>query len=138
MTSSEKPRISIHSPKWTEAAQTSLEAIVARAKAVSTDRSRRLFDDEGNALDPAWKAVLAELDTWAATHNVALGTSEYERRLIGGTDAVTTATCPSVMTSTETVTFEGLNQKYKVKHTCVLRRQTLLGRCVYNCTSEML
>ena len=138
MTTEAKPRISIHSPKWSEAARKALDAIVSRAQAVSADPARHLFDADGNATDPAWVAILADLDQWAAAHNVTLGRSEYERRLIGGNEAVTSASCPGIMTSTETVSFDGIGQKYKVKHTCVLRRQTLLGRCVYNCTSEML
>lgn len=140
MPNSNKPRISINSPKWGETTKHEFEAITGRAAAFSAKATSELFDKDGNAANAEWIKILADLDAWAAKHKVGLGTSEHESYALQapGGGAVTRSECPSLTSSIETVEFAGTNQKYKVRHTCLLRRQTLLGRCVYSCTSEQV
>jgi hypothetical protein len=119
------------------AAMKEFAAIQRKAKLVGSKGLDTHFDSKG---DPqgAWAEVIAELDAWARKHKVKLATRE---QITGGGDpgAPTPRArreCPRTFSSTERFDWPGGGHT-TVKTTCNLRRQTLLGRCVYGCASEV-
>lgn len=123
-----------------EARKSEFDSIRRRASALARQLTTDDFDEDGNAKG-AWAEMLAELDAWAKQHKLKLVTREFDQRAQAGASSGGTArshtTCPGTMTSTETVGFMD-GSSIKIKHSCTLRRTTLLGRCVYSCVSELV
>lgn len=127
-------------PKWSAAAKSEFDAIQARAAALSSSLKREDFDDSGNPRPGPWATMLADLHAWAKKHKIKLETHEHAHEpekggapAGGATPYVYAGGCPGSFTKTETKKHYGYTYVYTYK--CTLRRQTWLGRCVYDCTS---
>ena len=126
--------------KWGAPQQRDYDAIARRAEALGKKLKPEDFDKKGNPVGP-WAKVVADLDAWAKKYKVKLKTEEHDhaapRSAPGGAAGTPTPTggyCPGTTTSTEVI--ENMDgSKFTFKHECTLRRKTLLGRCVYSCTS---
>jgi hypothetical protein len=132
-----KPRVSINAPKWTAAQRRESDAIEERARALSAKLTPKDFGEDGNPVRGPWADMLADFDAWAAKFKVDVWTTDYRRDALvspSGSAPVpmTATTCPGTMTSTERFDFEG-GYRITLTTTCKLRRQTLLGRCVFSC-----
>lgn len=130
-------------PRWSAAAKSAFDAIQARAKALSAGLKRSDFDDDGNARPGLWAALLADLRAWAKKHKVTLETHEHAHGAgaAPGGDAAAGAVprayggdCPGSFSKTEKRTVYGTTYVYN--YSCTLRRQTWLGRCVYDCALQ--
>ena len=133
-----KPKVSINAPKWSATQKSEMDAISRRANTLAKTLTRESFDRRGNPVDGPWKQVLADLDAWAAKHGLELQTNEYDRDTMvpGNATPLAGANCPAATTASETYTAPGFSITMKYK--CYLRRQTLLGRCVYSCSYEFV
>ena len=124
--------------KWSAEQKKDYEFINGRSRALGKRLKRDDFDKDGNAVGE-WAKVLAELDAWAAKYKVKFRSTEHET---GGGPSASGATprthtvCPGTTTSTETTNFEG-GGHITIVNTCHLRRQTWLGRCVFDCVGEI-
>jgi hypothetical protein len=134
-------------PKWSAAQKSEFAVIQARAKALSAGLKAADFDSEGNPLPGPWASMLGDLHAWARKYNVTLETHEHDHAPAAGGakapvgDAPAGATprayggdCPGSFTKTEKKTISGYTYTYN--YSCTLRRQTLLGRCVYDCALQ--
>lgn len=124
--------------KWSAEKKHEFEAIAKRSTVLGKKLTRDDFDKEGNAVGE-WAKVLAELDAWAAKHKVTLKRTEHQG---GGGSGATGATplahhapCPGTTSFTETIPLG--RGKIVTVTTCHLRRQTWLGRCVFDCAEEV-
>jgi hypothetical protein len=128
-------------PKWSAAQRSEFDAIQARAKALSAGLKRTDFDADGNPLPGPWASMLADLHAWARKHKVTLEQHEHDHAPpAGGSDGAPAGVtpygyggdCPGSFTKVEKK--KVYNVTYTNTYNCTLRRQTLLGRCVYDCT----
>jgi len=122
-------------PRWSAVAKSEFDAIQARVKALSAGLKRSDFGDDGNARPGPWAALLADLHAWAKTHKVTLETHEHDHGIAaGGAPRAYGGDCPGSFKKTEKRTYYGTTYVYN--YTCTLRRQTWLGRCVYDCALQ--
>jgi hypothetical protein len=131
-------------PKWTAVQRSEFAAIQARAKALSPVLKRTDFDADGNPLPGPWASMLADLDAWARKHKAKLETHEHDHTQAAGAGVGAPAggatpiayggDCPGSFTKTERKKVYGTDYIYN--YSCTLKRQTLLGRCVYNCALD--
>jgi hypothetical protein len=134
-------------PQWSAAQRSEFEAIRSRAKALSAGLKRTDFDSDGNPVPGPWASMLADLDAWARKHKVKLETHEHDHAPAAGGaapaggDAPAGVTpygyggdCPGSFTKTERKKVYGTDYIYN--YSCTLKRQTVLGRCVYNCALD--
>ena len=120
-------------PKLDGPKKRAFDAIHARANALAASLTAADFDGEGNPVNPAWVAMLADLDAWAAKHKFQLKTHEHDHGEAGASGTPTPyVACPGTTTNTS---IEGGLMKYKISYLCTLKRRTLLGRCVYSCVT---
>jgi hypothetical protein len=140
MATTAKPRVTFKAPKWSEEKKREFDSISRRADTFAKRPPQSLFDKDGNATDPGWAKILSELDDWARRHKVELNQTERDLATIvpvpAGDPVPYTSACPVKTVTTETYTGGGITTK--MKFTCFLKRQTLLGRCVYNCSYEFV
>jgi len=129
------------SRKWSVTQKREFAAITRRARALSQKLKPDDFDREGNPVDGPWAKMLADLDAWAKKHKVEFKTTERDQKdLIPDSGPAPIIRCPPMTTYTEKLTFppgSGMRD-ISIKYTCYLRRQTLFGRCVFECTYEFL
>ena len=124
--------------KWGAPQQRDYDAIARRAEALGKKLKPEDFDKKGNPVGP-WAKVVADLDAWAKKYKVKLKTEEHDHGQPGGAGGtpkpmIGGGFCPGRTTSTEVIdNMDG--SKFTFNHECTLRRKTLLGRCVYSCTS---
>ena len=125
-------------PRWSAAAKSEFDAIQARVKALSAGLTRNDFGDDGNARPGPWAALLADLHAWAKKHKVTLETHEHDHGMAAGPAGAAPraygGSCPGSFKKSEKRTYYGTTYVYN--YTCILRRQTWLGRCVYDCALE--
>ena len=129
------------SRKWSVVQKREFAAITRRSRALAPKLGPDDFDREGNPVDGPWAKLLSDLDAWARKYKVELKTTERERdTIIPGSGPVPIIRCPPVTTYTEKLTFPAGSgmRDISIKYTCHLRRQTLLGRCVFDCTYEFV
>lgn len=128
-------------PKWSAAAKSEFDAIQARVTALSAGLKREDFAEDGTPRPGPWATMLADLHAWAKKHKVKLESHEHVHKpdkgaagggVGGATPYVYGGSCPGSFTKTETKKHYGYTYVYTYK--CTLRRQTWLGRCVYDCT----
>lgn len=134
-------------PKWSSAQKSEFAAIQMRAKALGAGLTRADFDTDGNPLPGGpWAALLADLDAWARKYNVTLTRQEHDHAPAAGGAAAAGAAgaeatplifrgeCPGSFTKVEKRKFADFTQVHTTS--CTLRRQTWLGRCLYDCTED--
>ncbi len=124
-------------PKWSAAAKSEFNAIQARVRALSAGLKREDFGEDGTARPGPWATMLADLHAWAKKHKIKLESHEHTHEpdkggAGGATPYVYGGSCPGSFTKTETKKHSGYTYVYT--YNCTLRRQTWLGRCVYDCT----
>src|SRR5690242_13255917 len=122
--------------KWSAEKKQEFEAITKRSMVLGKKLTKDDFDKEGNAVG-AWAKALAELDAWAAKHKVTFKRTEHQSGGAGSgaTPLAHHAPCPGTTSLTETIPLG--RGKIVTVTTCHLRRQTWLGRCVFDCTEEV-
>ena len=93
------------------------------------------------ALPGPWASMLADLHAWARKHKVTLESHEHDHAPAAGGDAPAGATpyyyggeCPGSFTKVERKKIYEVT--YTFTYVCTLRRKSLLGRCVYDCTGN--
>jgi hypothetical protein len=126
--------------KWSAPQKSEFDAIRARAQALSPGLKRTDFDNDGNPLPGPWASMLADLHAWARKYKVTLETHEHDHTpgaavgapAGGATPIAYGGDCPGSFTKVEKK--KVYNVTYTNTYNCTLRRQTLLGRCVYDCT----
>jgi hypothetical protein len=126
--------------KWSAEQAREFEKITAQSNRLGQQLKAEDFDKEGNPVG-AWAKVLNELDAWVAKYKVDLKTTEHESGKTrsakpAGKPETRASACPGTTTATETVQVNG--GSFTIKTTCHLRRQTLLGRCVFSCASVIV
>lgn len=123
--------------KWSPEQRREFETLTKRSTPLGKRLKKEDFDREGNAVGE-WAKVLAELDAWAAKYKVHLRTVEHESGggAAGGPTPRSHNACPGTTSAHETVDL-GNGHKMGITTTCHLRRQTLLGRCVYSCAGTI-
>jgi len=132
-------------PSWSAAQKSQFAALQARAKALGATLKRADFDSDGNPLPGGpWASLLADLHAWARTYNVKIETREHdhaEEAPAGGdgpggaAPRASHAACPGSFSETSKRKFVGMTQIRTTS--CTLRRQTWLGRCVYDCVENI-
>jgi hypothetical protein len=127
--------------KWSAAQKRDFDKIIGRAKELSPTLSREDFDREGNPVPGPWANMLGDLDAWAKKYKVKVKTTEYKsgsgQPATGGLTTMAHHSCPGTTHSTEHVDFVG-GGGFTIEHTCTLKRQTWLGRCVYSCIGNIV
>lgn len=130
-------------PKWSAAAKSEFDAIQARVRALSAGLKREDFEEDGTPRPGPWATMLADLHAWAKKHKIKLESHEHVHKpdkaapggaAGGATPYVYGGSCPGSFTKTETKKHYGYTYVYT--YNCTLRRQTWLGRCVYDCTGS--
>jgi hypothetical protein len=126
---------------WPAAQLRDYKAIEKRAVTLAKSLKDADFDAKGNPVKPAWSRLLGDLDAWAAKYGVKLSTQEHDHARTGGTDPVPRAAggaCPgSFQTKPIYHTTLPGGTVLMEQTSCTLKRQTLLGRCVYACTDTV-
>lgn len=65
-------------PKWSAAQRGEFDAIKTWAATLATTLKAEDFDRDGNLVNPAWAAMLADLDAWAGKHKVEFKIHEHD------------------------------------------------------------
>jgi hypothetical protein len=92
-------------------------------------------DDEAYQLEEgAWAKVVDSFDAWARKYKVKVETSRHDHG--GGTGAgggpvPRTSGCPAITRDQENV-----SRTHIIVTTCLFKRRTITGRCVYKCYSS--
>jgi hypothetical protein len=129
-----------------KARESEYAAIRKKGKALATMVGSTDFDAEGHPLG-AWKDYLAELDAWAKRYRIRLKTvvvpsgdgapAPAGGGMAGEAVPRSHTACPAHISQTERTDFVG-GGSITIKTDCSLRRQTLLGRCVYSCVGTIV
>jgi hypothetical protein len=126
---------------WPAAQLRDYKTIEKRAETLGKSLTDADFDAKGNPVNPAWSRLLGDLDAWAAKYKVKLSTQEHNHAVASGTGPVPTAAgggCPgSFQTKPVYHTTLPSGTVLNEQTSCTLKRQTLLGRCVYSCTTTV-
>jgi hypothetical protein len=125
--------------QWPAAQLRDYRAIQGRAATLSKSLTDADFDAKGNPVKADWSRLLGDLDAWAAKYKVKLSTQEHSHAGAGGTDPVPRSLgggCPGSFETKPVYHTTLPNGDVLMEQTsCTLKRKTLLGRCVYSCTT---
>jgi hypothetical protein len=124
---------------WSAAQLREYRAIQTRAVTLGKSLTDADFDAKGNPVKADWSRLLGDLDAWAAKYKVKLSTQEHSHAGAGGTDPVPRSLgggCPGSFQTKPVYHTTLPNGDVLMEQTsCTLKRKTLLGRCVYSCTT---
>ena len=124
---------------WAGAQLRDYKALQKRAVTLAKSLTDADFDAKGDPVNPAWSRLLSDLDAFAAKYSVKPSTREHDHAGPGGADPVPRSAgggCPgSFQTKPRYHTTLPNGDVLMEQTSCTLKRQTLLGRCVYSCIS---
>ncbi len=120
-------------PKWGAAQAREFAAIQSRAAELAKSLKAADFDHDGVPVEGEWSRMLADLAAWSSRYGVKAKVNEHQHPPAPASGGTPTPMSHCAGTTTGTEIIKIGKKKYKVTTTCLLHRETLLGRCVYNC-----
>lgn len=124
---------------WAAAQLQEFKALERRATTLGKSLTDADFDANGDPVNPAWSGLLRDLDAWAAKYGVRLSKKEHDHADggdgAGAVPMIARGACPGSFQTKPTYHTTLPNGTVLMEQTsCILKRRTLFGRCVYSCT----
>lgn len=124
---------------WGAAQLQEFKGLERRAATLGKSLTEADFDANGDPVNPAWSSLLRDFDAWAAKYGVKLSKKEHNHAdggdRTGAVPMIARGTCPGSFQTEPTYHTTLPNGMVLMEQTtCILKRRTLFGRCVYSCT----